>query len=169
MIDDCNKLRELISHFTTAMLVTHDGISGMRARPMALVEVEDCCILWFISSKESSKTEEIKRDDRVSVICQKDQSTYLSIAGSARLVESRAQIESLWQEAFKIWFPRGKNDPNLILIRVEPIQAEYWDNSGINKVKYLLRAAEAYVTGTAMPTFVGSQHGAIGLSSAWFH
>ncbi|HEY4088470.1 MAG TPA: pyridoxamine 5'-phosphate oxidase family protein [Bryobacteraceae bacterium] len=52
-----------------------------------------------------------------------------------------------WSEAFRVWFPGGPSDPTLALIGVQPIDAEYWDNGGSNKLKCLFEAAKAYVKG----------------------
>jgi len=38
-----------------------------------------------------------------------------------------ARARELWSPAAKAYFPRGPEDPNLVLIRVEVDQAEYWD------------------------------------------
>ena len=42
----------------------------------------------------------------------------------------------------------GKDDPKLCLVVVTPRQAEYWDQSGLKGVKYLLGLVKAYAKGT---------------------
>ena len=39
----------------------------------------------------------------------------------------RAAIDEHWNEWIKTWFPDGKDDPDLALIRVDVDTAEYWD------------------------------------------
>lgn len=163
MNDDLSKLQGLLSDFSTAMLVTHQGTSGLHARPMAIAELEDSCVIWFITAKESGKVHEIEDDTNVSVICQKDHSTYLSVYGSATLEQDRTHIERVWKEPFKVWFPSGKDDPNIALIRVDPHHAEYWDNSGFHKIQYLLKAAGACLTGTQPKIEEGQEHGRVQL------
>ena len=63
-------------------------------------------------------------------------------------VDDRAKIAELWDESWKIWFPAGKDDPTLTLLRIRGETGEYWDNSGFNGIKYLLEAGKAYLTGT---------------------
>jgi hypothetical protein len=55
---------------------------------------------------------------------------------------------------WKVWFPGGKDDPNLLLLRVDGKEGEYWDNSGLSGVKYVLEAGKALLTGSR-PNVVG--------------
>lgn len=44
-------------------------------------------------------------------------------------------------------FPGGKDDPSIVLLRVDVTAGEYWDNSGTSGLKYLIEAGKALVTG----------------------
>jgi general stress protein 26 len=103
----------LLTQFSTAMLVTHGPEGCLRARPMAVARIEDDSSVWFITSRDSPKTAEIKEDRGVLVVCQNDRSAYLSMCGQAELVRDQTKIDELWQELFKVWFPGGKEDPTL--------------------------------------------------------
>lgn len=49
-----NNFRDLLCEFETAVLVTHtEGI--LRARPMAIAQIEDNCDLWFITGEATAK------------------------------------------------------------------------------------------------------------------
>ena len=155
--------QELLKQFHTAMLVTHAGDERLRARPMAIAEVMDDGRVWFITAAESAKAHEISRDTRVHIVCQHDRSTYLSISGRASLVHDRAKVAALWREPFRVWFPEGKDDPNITLIEVRPEEGEFWDSEGLNKIKYLFRAAKAYAIGVTPEIDEGTQHGRVRL------
>jgi general stress protein 26 len=154
---------KLLKQFSTAMLVTHAGLDRLRARPMAIAQVEDDCRVWFITGAESAKAHEIEADTRVHIICQNDRSAYLSLGGRAELVRDRAKVTELWREPFRVWFPGGKDDPNIELIVVRPEEGEFWDNEGFNKIKYLLESAKAYATGKTPEVVEGEQHGRVQL------
>jgi general stress protein 26 len=77
-----------------------------------------------------------------------DSRRYVSIGGTARITRDRALIDRLWSEAWKLWFPEGKDDPDLCIVEITPHQAEYWDQSGLAGVKFVLEAAKAYASGT---------------------
>jgi general stress protein 26 len=40
-------------------------------------------------------------------------------------------------------FPEGKDDPSLVIIKIELQDAEYWDNSGGEGVSYAMTALKA--------------------------
>lgn len=144
------KTFELLKEFSTAMLVTHSGTGELRARPMALAKVDPSCVMWFVTSQESAKAHEIESDTRVMVICQKSDSCHLSLNGSAQIVKDRSLLDGLWNETFRLWFPEGTDDPHIALIRVDPSDAEYWDNRGGKKVRFAVQAAKAYLTGNPL-------------------
>lgn len=147
MKSDHERFQELIKEFNTAMLVTRGEGDRIEARPMSIADVEETNDLWFITSSETRKVDEIRDDSRVQVVCQDEQDKYLSVGGTARVVKDRAKIAELWKEPYKTWFPDGKDDPRLVLINFRPQDGEYWDNRGANKVKLLIDAVRAYATG----------------------
>jgi general stress protein 26 len=142
------KIHELLTEFETAMLVTQDHNEVARARPMAIASVEPDCGLWFFSGRDSAKVHEIQVDQHVLIVCQEGHSLYLSLSGTARTVVDRAKVREFWNESYQTWFPKGMDDPNLLLIFVRPQSAEYWDNQGFKGIRYVFEAAKAYATGT---------------------
>ena len=153
----------LLKKLRTAMLVTHTGEHGIHARPMAVAEVEDNGRVWFISGKDTAKVHEIEVDSHVHVIAQDGNSAFLSMSGKASLIGDRQKIADLWQEPFRVWFPGGKDDPDIELIAVRPEQGEFWDNQGTKRYRYLWEAAKAYVTGTTPDADDGELHGTVKL------
>merc|ERR1711879_1089472 len=37
-------------------------------------------------------------------------------------------IEEIWKEAYRPWFPEGKDTPDLVLLKVDTTWGEYWDS-----------------------------------------
>ena len=138
---------ELLADFRTAMLVTRSADGGLHARPLALAETHDDGRVYFATSVESPKVEEMRADERVAVTLQ-DSKRYVSLSGTAEITRDRALIDRLWSESWKIWFPEGKTDPAIAIVTVVPDSGEYWDQSGVTGVKYLFEAVKAYATGT---------------------
>ncbi len=138
--------QEVLEHFDTAMLVTraHDG--ELRARPMAIADRDESGDLWFVTSFDSPKAAEIRADDQVSVTMQ-SKARFLSISGRAEIVRDRAKIEALWRETWKVWFPNGKDDPAIALVRVVASEGEYWDQHGAKGLKYAFDAARGLIQG----------------------
>lgn len=139
------------------MLVTRSTAGELRARPMAVAQVEADNDLWFVTGTGSGKMDEIAADPHVCVTFQSS-SQFLSLSGQATLVRDRQKIDQLWNEAWKVWFPEGKQDPSLALLRVEAHEGEYWDRSGVEGLKYLFQAGKAYLQGTRPETDQQQQH-----------
>jgi general stress protein 26 len=148
MADDDPRVHliDLIKDFGTAMLATRSADGTVRARPMAVQEVQADGDLVFCAGLDSAKIDELQKEPRVGVILQ-GKTKYASLSGTARIDRDRARIHALFKEDWKIWFPGGKDDPNLCLIHVDVTEGEYWDNSGARGVRYIVEAAKAYVKG----------------------
>ncbi len=156
-------LRSLLGKFDTAMLVTQTSFGEMRARPMAVAKVDDDCRVWFLSSLGSGKVEEIDGEAQVNVVCQRAHELYVSLSGKASVTQNHAKIDELWNDSYKVWFPSGKQDPDIALISVQPEEGEYWDHEGFNKIKYLFEAARALAKGERPEVKEGEQHGKVAL------
>jgi general stress protein 26 len=152
----------LLKSFSNAMLVTHTGPDGFHARPMALAEVEDDGRIWFVTGVDTAKVHEIEIDSHVHIVAQ-SHTTFLSLTGRASLIGDREKIGQLWSEPFRVWFPKGKDDPNIELIAVRPERGEYWDSGGSKAVKYLWEATKAYVSGTTPDPDEPALHGKVEL------
>lgn len=153
------KLNDLIEDVQVAMLTTVDwGI--FRSRPMQTQEFEFDGDLWFFTSSDTHKTEEIEKDHRVNVsYAAPDSNTYVSVSGTAEIVNDKEKIEELWNPIYKAWFPKGLDDPTLCLLKVRVEQAEYWDASSSTLVQ-IAGFLKAIVTGQQAS---GGDHGKVTL------
>ena len=145
------RLRELMKDFHVAMLSTHTPEGGVRSRPLAIADHRADGALYFSTAVESPKVGELEADPRVNVTMQ-DGRRFISITGTGRVVDDRALVDKLWSESWKIWFPKGKDDPSIRILVVDPSEAAYWDASGAQGLKYAFEMAKAYVSGTRPPS-----------------
>ncbi|HKP56246.1 MAG TPA: pyridoxamine 5'-phosphate oxidase family protein [Polyangiales bacterium] len=139
---------DILKEFKDAMLITRGSTTGLHGRPMAIADTDEDGSVWFITGSDTSKVLEIEQDATALAVMQSSLKS-LSVSGRAELSRDRNKIHELWKESFRVWF-KGKDDPNLVLIRLNPAEAEYWDTSGAQGVKFALRFAKAYVTGQSM-------------------
>ena len=141
------RMKELISDFDVAMLATHTDGGEMRARPLAIAQMGDDGALYFATAVETPKVAEMESDHHVNITMQ-DGRRFVSVTGTARIIEDRALVDKLWSESWKIWFPKGKDDPSLRIVVVEPSEASYWDAAGVQGLRYVFQMAKAYLSGT---------------------
>lgn len=140
------KLKELIQKIEVAMLTTEDG-KHLRSRPMSTSKLDAEGNLWFFTNEFSSKVDEIEADRQVNLAyAAKDTNTYVSISGKASIVHDKDKVDELWSPILKAWFPEGKDDPTIALLKVVPEQAEYWDGSD-SKMVQLFKIGKAAITG----------------------
>ena len=143
------KLEKLIEGIDFCMLTTIDG-GHLRSRPMSTQDFEFDGDLWFFTSDNTHKVEEIRKDNRVNVAYSKpDDNHFVSVSGRTDIVRDRAKIEELWSPVLKAWFPEGPDDPHLCLLRVRVEQAEYWDSPSGTLVQ-LAGFVKAIATGEEM-------------------
>lgn len=156
--------RDLLKSYDTAVLITHGQQTHFNSRPMVIAKVEENCDLWFITSRDSGKVDEIELDPRAHVICQNGRSSCATVSGSASIVRDRIMINQLWRPAYRVWFPQGLDDPHIVLIQVCGAVGEFWDNTGCKGITYMYRALKAVVTGTVPEVTEGEQHGRVDLA-----
>ena len=125
--DKTAKLWSIMKDAKFAMLTTDDG-EHLRARPMAASQKEFDGTLWFFTRRSAPKVDEVEAEHRVSVTyANPDSQNYVSLSGRATLVQDKAAIDAHWSDILSTWFPNGKDDPDVALLRIEVSEAEYWD------------------------------------------
>jgi len=141
------KLNELIKDINFAMLTTAEADGTLRSRPMATQKAEFDGDLWFFTKADAPKVDEIEHEHNVCVsYASPEKQHYVSMSGKAQTIRDRAKIEELWTPELTAWFPKGLDDPNIALLKVNVSQAEYWDSPN-STVVYLIGLAKAAVTG----------------------
>ncbi|HEV2708184.1 MAG TPA: pyridoxamine 5'-phosphate oxidase family protein [Pyrinomonadaceae bacterium] len=128
--ESIRKLAEMIQGIEYAMLTTVEADGTLRSRPMATQQVEFDGDLWFFTHASDPKVDEVEREHNVNLAyASPEQQRYVSVSGKARLVRDPEKARELWNPAFKAWFPKGLEDPDLALLKVTVEKAEYWDSS----------------------------------------
>jgi general stress protein 26 len=160
--DSTGKFKALIKDFDNAMFVTQTPTDELRARPMVIAEHMENGDLLFITSGEAPKTKEALEHPQVNVTMQSS-NKFLSLSGIASISFDRAKIDEVWNPSWKAWFPKGKDDPNISLIRVTAHSGEYWDMSGASKIRFVFEKGKAIVQGEKLDDYPESMHGKVDL------
>lgn len=142
------KVWKLIDDIKIGMMTTIDGEDSLVSRPMATMQVDQDGYLWFFTKKNSPKIDQISDNKhKVNIsYADTDDASYVSVSGQAEEIDDRAKIDELWSPVAKPWFPDGKDDPSLILLKVHIDKAEYWDSTSSRMVR-LFEMARAILTG----------------------
>jgi len=140
------QLRGLLKGLTVGMLTTHTVEGYTRSRPMLLQDVDDDGWLWFLTDRTSRKACELERNPETAVLFQSPRGDrYLSVNGTAVVVQDRAKLKRLWNPTYRAWFPKGRRDPEIVLIALRVDHVDYWlvPTSRLSRV---FSAAKALIT-----------------------
>jgi general stress protein 26 len=142
------KLRELIKDIDFCMLTTIDEEGDPHSRPMSSNgDIDPDGNLWFLTNASSHKVNEVASSPKVNVsFADPDKQRYVSVTGEAQLIRDREKIDELWRPEFRMWFPKGKDDPQVALLCVSLEKGEYWD-SPTSTIAYSLSFASSLITG----------------------
>jgi general stress protein 26 len=142
--DSLQKLDKLIRGIDIAMLTTRLSDGRLLSRPLRMQELDAEGALWFITDRNSHKAEEVRLQPQVNAsFASAEHNTYVSIAGRAAVVFDKARLTQLWSPAMSVFYPKGIDDPDLCLLRVQAESAEYWDGPGglVGQALYLALTA----------------------------
>ncbi len=146
--NELQKLRDLVKDIDFCMLTTIDEHGDPHSRPMSSNgDIDPDGDLWFFTNVSSHKVSEVENTPKVNVsFADPENQRYVSITGVAQLVRDRKKIEELWRPEFKMWFPKGKDDPEIALLRIGLEKAEYWDSPS-STIGFALSFVSGLVTG----------------------
>jgi len=99
-----------------------------------------------VTKRDCPKVDEIVKDNRVCLTFQENHK-FLSLTGSGETIRDRAKLEELWNDLWAVYFPKGKDDPDLLLLKVKAIGGEYWNYSNLDFFKFLFEAGKAKLLG----------------------
>jgi general stress protein 26 len=137
------KIHELIKDIRVAMLMTEGSDGKLHSRPMATQEAEFDGNIWFLSRQSSGKVTDIQHQAQVNLAYSDGKHTFVTLSGKAEIQKDREKIDELWNPLYKAWFPEGKDDPEVTVIKVQVEDAEYWEapaNAIVRNVKMLSAA-----------------------------
>lgn len=143
---DQTRVWDLIDSIKFAMLVTHDGEGeALRARPMHAHGERGEDAIYFLTDRRHYKDDEIRINDNVCVaFADTDGQRYLSVSGTATVLDDRARVHDLWNAGNRAFWD-DEDDPNIRVLRVRPGMAEFWDSPG--KIVTSVKMAAAALTG----------------------
>ena len=137
---------DIIEKARIGMLTTQFA-SGLRARPLEARADRDAGLIWFVTDIGGAKDDEINADQNIGLIfIDEDSRAYLSITGRASVTRDTAKAKEIWKKTDDIWLQGGPDDPNVRVLRVEPVTAELWDGPS-SSAGATLEFAKARLTG----------------------
>ncbi|ATE63032.1 pyridoxamine 5'-phosphate oxidase family protein [Rhizorhabdus dicambivorans] len=109
----------------------------MHSAPLtAQLDKDQVDTIWFFVARDNRLT---SGGPAMAQFMSKGHDYFACLSGTISVSNDRAMIDKLWSRAVEAWFPGGKDDPDLTLIRFDIDDAELWeaDMSLTGKLKLL--------------------------------
>ena len=81
--------------------------------------------IWFFTTKDHHLAE---MGPAIATFAGDDNQIFARFHGTLSEETSRERLEKQWSNVVEAWFPGGKDDPNLLMMRMELGQAEIWNS-----------------------------------------
>jgi general stress protein 26 len=145
-----DKFKELVKHESTCLFTTRLTQVPLTTRPMSIQKVCDQGNFWFLSPSDSDKNREVAADPRVQLfLVNPSNYEFLSLYGNATISRDQQKIDEFWNDILKAWFPEGKDDPNITVIKVTPEEGFYWDTKD-GKLVSMIKILASAVSGRTL-------------------
>jgi general stress protein 26 len=136
---------DLIEQVGVCMLTTRFP-DGLRARPVEPRPERAAGLIWFVTDLRSGKEHEIESEHEVGLVfIDAKANAYLSITARAEVRRDHAKAAQIWKSTDNIRW-HGPDDPNVCVLRIEPLTAELWDGPSSRAVA-AFELAKARLTG----------------------
>jgi len=145
MTDDTQRVWDLMAKFSICMMSTWNG-EELRVRPMSANLARERNAICFLTDMSWHADDEIIKYPKLALsFADNGDQKYVAVSGRGAISNDRARIKELFSIPAKAWW-ESADDPNIRLLTVTPIGAEYWDGRG--KVASYLSMAIAAATGS---------------------
>jgi len=154
MNDKLKAFYDMIEDLDVAMFTTRQPNGLLVSRPMANQVAADGADLWFVTSRDSAKLEDLEHDPHVNLAYYKDRTReWVSVSGRAKVSTDRQKIRELYRPDWKAWFgdeggeqDGSAQDPRMVLIGVDVEAATFME---VNKPQpvVLFELVKGMVTG----------------------
>lgn len=132
---------------TGAGMLTTKFADGLRARPLEPRPDRGAGVIYFITDVRGLKDDEIEAaPDVCFTLTNHKEKAYLSLTARASVLRDPVLAAKFWKSTDDVWWPGGPGDPNVLVLRLEPLRAELWDGPA-SSVVAAYEFAKARATG----------------------
>jgi general stress protein 26 len=96
------------------------------AAPMtAQLDKDACHAIWFFTSRTGGHA---KLGPATAILSARGHELFARFDGVLVEETSRERLDKHWSHMIEAWFPKGKDDPDLLMMRMELGNARIWDS-----------------------------------------
>ncbi len=93
--------------------------------------------VYFVTSKRSEKQGKAKHfeTNKKSSVCFQHEGDSLTLVGEVEIITDREEMQRLWNEQDKAFFPKGIDDPKIRFIHFHTREATFWIECKFRTIK----------------------------------
>ena len=112
--------------------------------------------IWFFAYRDGELAETAATGVPAMFVFQRDRAVFACIGGALRAVDDAERMDRYWNPTVAAWYPGGKDDPRLTLLRLDARDAEVWIQEA-GPARFAWEIAKANATG-GPPDLGGHAH-----------
>lgn len=121
------RAREIMGKSMVTSFASIDENGCPQIRAMMPTAIEDDFIVYYITSRMTSKCRQIQANPKVSslwseVIDPMTNWRSVLVKGEARISDDKALRDRFWMDEYRPFFPGGADDPNYVIIICKPTE-----------------------------------------------
>ncbi len=122
---------------------------GYHNQPMTGFREEETGTIWFFTRDDTDFARDVAVGGQTGMFTyqSKDQQVYACIHGDLSIDQNRERIDKYWNPVLAAWYPEGKDDPHLTLIRFDGDDGRVWVSKK-GPVGFMFEIAKANLTKT---------------------
>ncbi len=145
-----NPQRQLLDEIKSARCVMLGSpVPGAHMQPMAPQVDVDAGVIYFYSDNTSELGEAIMARPSAVHLCHIEKDYQACVKGMLTPHNDPAIIDKFWSPPVEAWYPGGKTDPKMLMLKFEPQDAAVWA-SDKSTIGFLYEVAKANIKG-ALP------------------
>jgi len=110
---------------STVMLGVHG--SDERLQPMTAFSEPETGLIWFFTRNDTDLARETRPGSEGRMIfAARNEELFADISGTLLIDCDRPRINKYWNAVVAAWYPEGKDDPHLTLLRFQPKNGQVW-------------------------------------------
>lgn len=112
------------------MMIGLSGVDDGHTRPMTAQFEDERSPIWFFTSTDNNLAQALRGGPSRAIanFAAKDHDLFATVHGSLSIGTDRAVIDRLWNPFVAAWYDGGKDDPALVLLRLDCEKGEVWLN-----------------------------------------
>ena len=126
-LSNAEAIKEFWDHLKDRSTVMLGAVGGDRLQPMTAFSEPENELVWFFTRNDTDlAVEAVGAADARLIFASKDEKVFADISGILSIDHDRGRIERYWNPVVAAWYPGGKDDPQLTLMKFEPRDGQVW-------------------------------------------